>query len=127
MLVFNNHLTADSTYLFSYILSSILYAPWFVYFVAVYTRVSYKAVGTGNDFLRVEISLQEFHKWKVTQRINRCSERTNVYYKLAFHTLITQRNLSVHEAKLNYYGSVSRNICSYLPNMMISIFKRKWH
>jgi len=50
MLVFNNHLAADSMYLFSYILSSILYAPWFIYFVAIYSRVSHKAVGTGNDF-----------------------------------------------------------------------------
>lgn len=114
-------------YLFSYILSVFLYALWFVYFVAIYSRVSHKAVGTGNDFLRAKISLQQFHKWKVTQRINRCNERTNAYYKLALLTLITQRNLSVHEAKLNYYGSVSRNICSYLPNMMISPVKRKWH
>lgn len=43
------------------------YALWFVYFVAIYSRVSRKAMGTGNGFLRAEISLQQFHKWKATQ------------------------------------------------------------
>lgn len=113
--------------LFSYILSTILYAPRFVYVVAIYSWVSHKAVGASNDFLRAEISLQQSHKWKVTQRINRCNERTNAYYKLALHTLITQRNLSIREAKLNCYGSLSRSVCSYLPNMMISTVRRKWH
>lgn len=67
MLVCNNHLAADSTYLFCYKWSSFLYALWFVYFVAIYSRVSRKAMGTGNGFLRAEISLQQFHKWKATQ------------------------------------------------------------
>lgn len=45
-------------------------------------------------FLRAEISLQQLHKWKVTQRINRCNERTNVCYKLALRALIAQESVS---------------------------------
>lgn len=67
MLVCNNHLAADSTYLLSCKWFSFPYALCFVYFVAIYSRVSRKAMGTGNGFLRAEISLQQFHKWKATQ------------------------------------------------------------